>query len=144
MHAAATTTGRRWSATSSMYHASCNAIAIIPSAAGSQVTVVADVDAVAERLVTLKALYQNADIFAMVAARPKLLLQSVDQIQEDGRKVRARGGECGPAGWRAMRGTDRQGAHSLGPGCAACALLQGCAAYLRCGFSNAVGQISRG
>lgn len=46
----------------------------------------------ANKLITLKAYYPNADVFAISVSRPKTLMQSEDSIRENAEQV------CGPAG----------------------------------------------
>lgn len=57
--------------------------------ASDWLSVLLDVDAVAEKVVLLKAFYPAADVSRIVALRPKLLLSSTKDIEEDALKVKA-------------------------------------------------------
>lgn len=52
-----------------------------------QVTLSEDVNGAASKLISLKAEFPKADIFSIMAARPKTLLQSEATLLENARKV---------------------------------------------------------
>lgn len=56
--------------------------------AGEWAALARDVNSVAAKLITLKSCYPNADVFKIAAARPRLLLQSDQELVEGASKVR--------------------------------------------------------
>jgi len=56
--------------------------------ASDWVTVLNDVNAVAEKLVVIKSVFPKANAFAVVSRMPKLLLQSTARVQQDAEEVR--------------------------------------------------------
>jgi len=63
-----------------------------------QVVLAEDVNAIAQKLIALKTYYPTADMFKIVAQRPRLLLQKESQIVENAERVRGRPERLGAAG----------------------------------------------
>lgn len=53
-----------------------------------QVTLAEDVEAIANKLIILKTFYPSADIYKIVSHRPKILLQSHNNIAQNAKQVR--------------------------------------------------------
>jgi hypothetical protein len=54
----------------------------------SQVTLSEDVNGAANKLILLKTAFPTADVFSIIASRPKTLLQSEERIAGDAQQVR--------------------------------------------------------
>jgi hypothetical protein len=65
----------------------------------AQAALAEDVNGVANKLITLKAYYPNADVFAISVSRPKTLMQSEDSIRENAEQV------CRQAGHHRSKGS---------------------------------------
>jgi len=60
------------------------------TAAGKQASILSNVDSVVSVVITLKTFYPKADVGSVLQQTPKLLLKSLEQIQQDAQQVGCR------------------------------------------------------
>eukprot|EP00877_Chromochloris_zofingiensis_P010478 jgi/Chrzof1/5684/Cz16g11180.t1 len=67
----------------------CNLVNLNLMKAADWVTLAEDVEAIANKLIILKTFYPSADIYKIVSHRPKILLQSHNNIAQNAKQVKA-------------------------------------------------------